>query len=178
MERLESYSPPWPLPKIFRLTKAGKLIEGIFKGSTINTPSLLCVEDVLDSLRWAESIGGLSALISRSENNLDAVTKWVEASDWAGFLAEDPATRSPTSICLEITDEWFRRQPGEDQSKLAKSVVARLDEEGVAHDIGAYRDAPTGFRIWGGATVERDDLEALLPWLDWAYGELKENVGS
>lgn len=170
---LESYSPAWPLPKIFRLTKGGKLIEGVFKGETINTPSLLCVEDALDGLRWAESIGGRAALIARAESNLAAVADWVAASDWADFLAEDPATRSCTSICLKVVDGWFAGLAAEQQAAAAKRMVALLEAEAVAFDIGAYRDAPPGLRIWGGATVESADIRALLPWLDWAYASVK-----
>ena len=171
--RLESYSPPWPLPKIFRLAKGGKLIEGIFKGETINTPSMLCVEDALDGLRWAESIGGLPALIARSEANLKAIADWVARSEWAGFLAADPATRSSTSICLTITDPWFQRMDAAAQAAVPKKIAALLEAEGVAYDINGYRDAPPGLRIWGGATVETADIEALLPWLDWAFAEEK-----
>ena len=171
--RLENYSPAWPLPKIFRLTKGGKLIEGVFKGETINTPSLLCVEDALDGLRWAESIGGRAALIARAESNLAAVADWVAASDWADFLAEDPATRSCTSICLKVVDGWFVGLAAEQQATVAKRMVALLEAEAVAFDIGAYRDAPPGLRIWGGATVESADIRALLPWLDWAYASVK-----
>ncbi len=173
VERLESHTPDWPLPKIFRMTKGGKLNEGIFKGETINTPSMLCVEDALDGLRWAEQVGGLEGLVARSRANLAAIERWVEGSDWAGFLAEDPAIRSSTSICLKVTDPWFAEQPEDAQAALVKALVARLDAEGVAYDIGSYRDAPAGLRIWGGATVETADIEALLPWLDWAYGALK-----
>ena len=170
--RLESYKPAWPLPKVFRLTSGGKLSAGIFKGETINTPSMLCVEDALDGLRWAESIGGLPALIARSEANLAAVAAWAETSDWAAFLAQDPATRSCTSICLKITAPWFIALPPEAQAKAAKSIATLLDKEGVAYDIASYRDAPPGLRIWGGATVETADIEALLPWLDWAHAQV------
>ncbi len=170
VERLESYTPAWPLPKIFRLTKGGSLQRDIFSGSTINTPSLLAVEDQLDALAWGQQIGGLSALIKRSQANLTAVAAWVEMRDWIDFLAEDPATRSSTSICLKIIDPWFQQQ---DQAALIKQMVAMLETEQVAYDIGSYRDAPPGLRIWGGATVETADIEALLPWLDWAFGELK-----
>ena len=167
--RLESFTPPRPLPKIFRLTKGGKLIDGIFKGETINTPSMLCVEDALDGLRWAEAIGGLPALIARTEANLAAIAAWVARSDWAGFLAETPATRSPTSICLRITAPWFTTLAAEAQAKAAKQIAALLEQEGVAYDIAYYRDAPPGLRIWAGATVETTDIAALLPWLDWAH---------
>ncbi len=173
VERLESWTPPWPLPKLFRLTKAGKLIEGVFKGSTINTPSLLCVEDVLDSLAWAEGLGGLAGLRERSAQNLAAVSRWVDATDWVGFLAKDPATRSSTSICLEIVDDWFTAQEPAERAKIAKSIAKKLEAEGVAYDIASYRDAPAGLRIWGGATVETADLEALTPWLDWAWAEVR-----
>jgi len=174
VERLTTYSPPWPLPKIFRMTKGGRLIEGIFEGETINTPSMLCVEDGLDGLRWAESVGGLPGLIKRSEGNLAAVASWVEGTPWVDFLAEDPATRSCTSICLKIVDPWFTELAPEDQAKAAKRIVAVLEPEGVAYDVGAYRDAPPGLRLWGGATVETADLEAVFPWLDWAFEEVKQ----
>jgi phosphoserine aminotransferase len=173
VERLESYTPSWPLPKIFQLTKGGKLIEGIFKGETINTPSLLCVEDVLDALKWAENLGGLSALIARSQDNLQAVTKWVKQTDWIDFLANDPATRSNTSICLKIVAPWFTELSLEEQQKFTKDLAALLDKEGVAYDIGSYRDAPPGIRLWGGATVETSDFELLFPWLEWAYSTAK-----
>jgi phosphoserine aminotransferase len=168
VERVESHQPDWPLPKIFRLIKGEKLNEGIFEGATINTPSMLCVEDALDALKWAESIGGLSALIQRSEANFEAVANWVAERDWVDFLAEDPATRSCTSICLKIVAPWFRALPAEAQATAAKRIAGLLADEAVAFDIGAYRDAPPGLRIWGGATVETADVEALLPWLDWA----------
>ncbi|HUZ65083.1 MAG TPA: phosphoserine transaminase [Acetobacteraceae bacterium] len=167
--RLESHKPAWPLPKIFRLTKGGKLIDGIFKGETINTPSMLCVEDALDGLRWAEGIGGLPALIARSEANLAAVAGWVARTPWADFLAEDAATRSCTSICLRIVAPWFTALSPEGQAQAAKKLAALLEKQGVAFDVGAYRDAPPGLRIWGGATVETADIAALLPWLDWAF---------
>jgi phosphoserine aminotransferase len=169
--RLESYQPAWPLPKIFQLTAKGKLSEGIFRGETINTPSLLVVEDAIDALRWAQGIGGLPALIARTEANAAVIARWVEASSWAGFLAEDPAARSPTSICLRITDPGFLARDGAGQAAFAKAIADRLEAEGAAFDIGAYRDAPPGLRIWGGATVESGDIEALLPWLDWAFAE-------
>ncbi len=170
--RLESHKPAWPMPKVFRLTSGGKLAAGIFKGETINTPSMLCVEDALDGLRWAESVGGLPALIARSEANLAAVAAWVERSAWAGFLAADPATRSCTSICLVITAPWFRALDDKGQAAVAKTLAGLLDREGVAHDVASYRDAPPGLRIWGGATVETADIAALLPWLDWAYAQV------
>ena len=173
VERLERYTPPWPLPKLFRLTKKGKLNQGIFEASTINTPSMLCVEDAVDALQWVDEIGGRPAVQKRAEENLAAIARWVDASDWAAFLAKDPATRSCTSICLAIDDPWFAEQPEESRPGLAKQIGAKLDAEGVAHDIGSYRDAPPGLRIWGGATVETSDIEALLPWLDWAWAEIK-----
>jgi len=174
VERLESYVPRWPMPKIFRLTKGGKLDEAIFRGDTINTPSLLCVEDALDGLRWAESVGGLRGLIQRSEANLAALTRWVEPSSWCDFLARDPRVRSSTSICLIISDPWFASLEADAQAKVAKRLAAILEEEGVAYDIASYRDAPPGLRIWGGSTVETADIEALTPWLDWAYSQVKE----
>ncbi|MCU0944836.1 MAG: phosphoserine transaminase [Rubritepida sp.] len=167
--RLESHAPAWPLPKIFRLTKGGKLIEGIFQGDTINTPSMLCVEDALDGLRWAEAVGGLRGLIARAEGNLAAVADWVARSDWADFLAEDPTTRSCTSVCLR-----FRHLAGEAATATAKRMVAFLEQEGVALDAAAYRDAPPGLRLWCGATVERADVEAVLPWLDLAFAEARQ----
>jgi phosphoserine aminotransferase len=167
--RLESYTPPWPLPKIFRLTSKGKISEGVFRGETINTPSMLCVEDAIDGLRWAERIGGLPALIARSEANLAAVATWVARTPWVEFLAEEPDTRSCTSICLRIVAPWFAALPAAEQGKAAKQLVSLLEKEGVAYDIGAYRDAPPGLRIWGGATIETTDIEALLPWVNWAH---------
>lgn len=169
VERLESYTPAWPLPKIFRLTSGGKISEGVFAGETINTPSMLAVEDQIDALIWAESIGGLPGLIARSEANLAAVTAWVEKTPWIDFLAQDPATRSCTSICLNIAADWFQCLPEADRAKAAKRMVQLLEQEDAAYDIGSYRDAPAGLRIWGGATVETADIQALLPWLDWAY---------
>ena len=174
VERLENYTPAWPLPKIFRMTKGGKLIDGIFKGETINTPSMLAVEDVLDALNWAKSIGGLNGMIGRATANAKVISDFVDASDWLDYLAEDEAIRSPTSVCLKITDSWFENLSSEDQSKAAKLLVSILAKEGAALDIGAYRDAPPGLRIWAGATVEADDLAALMPWLDWGYAELKK----
>jgi len=176
VERLESYQPDRPLPKIFRMTKNGKLIEGIFEGDTINTPSMLCVEDAIDGLRWALSVGGLSQLIRRSEQNLRLVAEWVESSAWAGFLADDPATRSCTSICLRFTDPEVNALSDEAQAAFAKKLSALLEKEEAAFDAGSYRDAPPGLRLWGGATVENDDLEAVLPWLDWAFATVKAEV--
>ena len=173
VERLETYTPAWPLPKIFRLAKKGKLGLDLFAGATINTPSMLAVEDQLDALGWAESIGGLTGLVRRSQANLAAIKTWVEKSDWIEFLATDPATISSTSICLGIVDDWFSVQEEDVQRTLIKSMVSKLESEGVALDIGGYRDAPPGLRIWGGGTIEVSDIEALLPWLDWAYAEMK-----
>jgi phosphoserine aminotransferase len=167
--RLESYTPSWPLPKIFRMTKGGKLNEGIFRGETINTPSMLAVEDAVDGLKWAESVGGLKGLVGRSEANLAAIAGWVAKTPWVDFLAEDPRTRSCTSICLKIVAPWFVALDAERQAAAAKKLAALLEKEGVALDAGAYRDAPPGLRIWGGATVETSDIETLLPWLDWAF---------
>ncbi|MEM6277458.1 MAG: phosphoserine transaminase [Pseudomonadota bacterium] len=162
--RLESYTPPWPLPKIFRLTKGGKLIDGIFTGATINTPSMLCVEDYLHCLDWAESVGGLDGLVGRAATNAQAIWDFCDARDWIANLATDPATRSTTSVCLKFTDPRIT-----DGAAFAKAVAKRLETEGVAYDIGAYRDAPPGLRIWCGSTVETSDIEALLPWLDAAF---------
>jgi phosphoserine aminotransferase len=171
--RLESFTPQRPLPKIFRLTKKGKLDGSIFEGSTINTPSMLCVEDALDGLAWAEGAGGLAGLIARSESNLAAIQAWVDRTPWVAFLARDAATRSCTSICLQIADGWFAAQAPDAQSQTIAALVALLEKEGVAYDIASYRDAPPGLRIWGGATVEREDIESLLPWLDWAWAEVR-----
>ena len=178
VERLESYTPPWPLPKIFRMTKGGKLMEDIFKGSTINTPSMLCVEDALDSLRWVERIGGASVIVERSRQNLEVVARWVERTEWVDFLAQDPATRSCTSICLAIVDPGFQALPAEAKAALVKQLVGLLDKRGVAFDIGSYVEAPPGLRIWGGATVDSADLEALMPWLDWAYAEVRASAAA
>jgi phosphoserine aminotransferase len=174
VERLESYVPSWPMPKIFRMTKGGKLSEAIFKADTINTPSMLCVEDALDGLRWAEEIGGLSELIGRSAANLAAVAEWVAGTPWVEFLAEDPAVRSSTSICLKIVDPWFTGLSAEEQAAIPKKMASLLEGEIAAYDIASYRDAPAGLRLWGGATVAHEDLEAVFPWLDWAYAEVKQ----
>lgn len=173
VERLLTYKAPRPLPKIFRLTSGGKLIDGIFVGETINTPSMLCVEDALDGLRWAESVGGLPGLVARSQANLARIADWVAGSDWAGFLAQEPKIRSSTSICLTITAPWFTALDAAAQAKAAKRLAALLEVEGVAYDIASYRDAPPGLRIWGGATVETADIAALLPWLDWAHAQVE-----
>ena len=164
VQRLESYTPPWPLPKIFRLTKGGKLIEGIFEGATINTPSMLAVEDYLQALNWAKSVGGLPGMIARADANSAVLETFVAENDWIDFLAEDPATRSNTSVCLKFTDTRIT-----DGAAFAKAIAKRLEDEGVAYDIGAYRDAPPGLRIWCGGTVETADLQALMPWLKWAF---------
>jgi len=171
--RIESYTAPWPIPKIFRLAKKGKLDEALFEGATINTPSMLCVEDALDGLAWAESVGGLAGLVARAEGNLAVVADWVARTPWVDFLASDPATRSCTSICLRVADPWFAGLDEKAQADAIKRMVARLEQEGVAYDVASYRDAPAGLRVWGGATVERADLEALLPWLDWAWSETR-----
>jgi len=173
VERLESYTPAWPLPKIFRMTKGGKLNEGIFKGETINTPSMIAVEDALDGLKWAESIGGLEGLRMRSDANLAVIEDWVETSDWAAFLAEDKTIRSNTSVCLKVKDPAFAKLDPKSQGTALKLMAAMLNDEGVAYDIGGYRDAPAGLRIWAGATVDVNDLDAVLPWLDWAYAQVK-----
>jgi phosphoserine aminotransferase len=167
VERLESYKPAWPLPKIFRMTKGGKLIEGIFEGETINTPSMLCVEDYIDALNWAESLGGLSGLIARSDANAAALDAWVQRTPWIDHLVADPATRSTTSVCLKIADPAHAGNP-----EVPKKIASLLEKEGVAFDIGGYRDAPPGLRIWCGATVDTADVEALGPWLDWAFAEV------
>jgi phosphoserine aminotransferase len=171
--RLESYTPPWPLPKIFRMTKGGKLNEEIFEGATINTPSMLCVEDYLDTLNWAKSVGGLKALIGRADANAGAIAEWVARTPWIEFLANDPSIRSNTSVCLKVVDPAVLKLPAEAQAKFVKGIAAALEKEGIAYDIDAYRDAPSGLRIWCGATVERADVEALTVWLDWAYAEAK-----
>jgi phosphoserine aminotransferase len=172
VERLLTYKPAWPLPKIFRLTSGGKLIEGVFKGETINTPSMLCVEDALDGLRWAESVGGLDGLVARSQGNLAAVAEWVARTPWVDFLAEDAATRSSTSICLKIVSPWFTALSADAQAEAAKRMATLLEQADVAYDIASYRDAPPGLRIWAGATIETDDIAMLLPWLDWAYAAI------
>ena len=176
VERLESYKPAWPLPKIFRMTSGGKLIEGIFVGETINTPSMIAVEDQIDALNWAESVGGLKGLISRSQANLAVIEDWVAKSDWAEFLAKDKAVRSWTSICLVIKHPAFLALDDAGRSAFSKKIAALLDKEGVAYDIASYRDAPAGLRIWGGATIETDDLKALTPWLDWAFATVLAEI--
>jgi len=171
--RLESYTPPWPLPKIFRMTKGGKLVDGIFEGETINTPSMLAVEDYLDALAWAESVGGLAGLIRRSDENLSVLEAWTKVCGWADFLAVRKDIRSNTSVCLKITDPWFAALSEDGKAEAAKKIAAVLEKEGVALDIAGYRAAPPGLRIWCGATVDAADLKALTPWLDWAWGEVK-----
>jgi phosphoserine aminotransferase len=169
VERIESYTPPWPMPKIFRLKKGAKLNTEIFEAATINTPSMLCVEDYLDTLKWAASIGGLAELKRRADANLQVLADWVGKSPWVGFLAEDAASRSNTSVCLKVVDPRVTALPAETQADVAKKLAALLEKEGVALDIGGYRDAPPGLRIWGGATVETSDIAALMPWCRWAH---------
>ncbi len=176
--RLESHTPAWPLPKIFRMTAKGKLNEEIFEGETINTPSLLAVEDAIDGLKWAEAVGGRAALVARAKANLGAIAVWVERTPWIDFLAQEPAARSWTSVCLKLVDDWFQRLPTDAQRAAVKRLEALLDAEGVAYDIAGHRDAPPGLRIWCGATIERSDVDALLPWLDWAYGEVRRAIAA
>jgi len=173
VERLKTYTPPWPLPKLFRLTNGGKLIEGVFEGETINTPSMLCVEDYLDTLGWAKSIGGLDGLMGRANANTKAIADWVAATPWVDFLAREPAIRSNTSVCLKIVDPAVTALTADAQSAFIKGLVAALEKENVAYDIDAYRDAPPGLRIWCGATVEKSDVEALTHWLGWAFAKSK-----
>jgi phosphoserine aminotransferase len=172
--RLESYNPPWPLPKIFRMTKGGKLMEGIFEGETINTPSMLCVEDYLDTLQWAKSLGGLSALVARADANTKVISDWVAKTPWVEFLAQDSAIRSNTSVCLKVVDPAVTSLNADGQATFAKNLAGAIEKEGAAYDIAAYRDAPPGLRLWCGATVESRDVEALMPWLDWAYAKTKD----
>jgi phosphoserine aminotransferase len=174
VERLTSYTPPWPLPKIFRLTNAGKLIEGIFEGETINTPSMLCVEDYLDTLNWAKSIGGLKALMARADANTKVIADWVAGTPWVDFLAKQPAIRSNTSVCLKIVDPAVTALTADAQAVFIKGLVASLEKENIAYDIDAYRDAPPGLRVWCGATVEKQDVEMLTLWLDWAFARSKD----
>ena len=173
VERLETYTPTWPLPKLFRMTKAGKITADLFEGSTINTPSMLCVEDALDGLRWADRIGGLPALCRRSQANLTLFETWVDDSPWIDFLAVDPATRSSTSICFRVVDDWYTALAKTDQVAKAKQLVQLMEQAQVAYDIGAYRDAPPGLRIWGGSTIEASDVETLIPWLDWGFEQIR-----
>ncbi|MDX0280018.1 phosphoserine transaminase [Sinorhizobium meliloti] len=176
VERLETYVPAWPLPKIFRMTKGGKLIEGIFTGETINTPSMLCVEDYIDALLWAKSVGGLEGLMARADANAEVIHRVVAANDWIANLAVKPETRSNTSVCLKIADNDVSALDADAQAAFAKGVVALLEKEGVAFDIGHYRDAPSGLRIWAGATIETSDMEALMPWLAWAFETQKATL--
>ena len=176
IQRLETYTPPWPLPKLFRLTKGGKLMAGVFEGETINTPSMLCVEDYLDTLAWAESIGGLKALQARADANAQAIFDWIERTPWIANLARNPATRSNTSVCLSIVDPVVTSLSVDQQWAFAKQLAGLLDKEGVAYDVAAYRDAPPGLRIWTGSTVESSDVEALMPWLDWAFATARASL--
>ena len=176
VERLESYTPAWPLPKIFRLTSGGKLIEGIFEGETINTPSMLCVEDYIDALEWAKTVGGLKGLIARCDANAKAVADFVTQKPFLEFLAKDPATRSNTSVCLNFVDPVVGAMSDKDQAAFAKDVAAKLEKQGVGLDLGSYRDAPPGLRIWCGATVETSDVAALMPWIEWAFHEVKTSL--
>jgi len=176
VERLESYSPAWPMPKIFRMTKGGKLIEGIFEGETINTPSMLCVEDYLDALKWGQSIGGLKGLIGRADANTKVLADFVAKTPWIDFLATDESIRSNTSVCLKVVDPAITALSSEAQAAFAKTLATLLEKEKVAYDIGGYRDAPPGLRIWCGATVETSDLVALMPWLDWAFAKAKADL--
>ena len=172
--RLESYTPAWPLPKIFRMTKGGKLNEAIFEGETINTPSMLCVEDYLDALAWAKSIGGLNALIARADANTKVIADWIRRTPWVDFLARDPATRSNTSVCLKVVDPAVTKLAADAQAGFAKSLAAMIEKEGAGYDLAHYRDAPPGLRVWCGATVEANDVEALTGWLDWAFARTKD----
>jgi phosphoserine aminotransferase len=176
VERLETYKPAWPLPKVFRMTKGGKLIEGIFEGETINTPSMLCVEDYIDALLWAKSVGGLKGLFARADANVKAIADWAAKTPWVDFLARVPATRSNTSVCLKVVDKEVTSAPAEAQAAFAKALASALEKEKVAFDIGGYRDAPPGLRIWCGATVEKADIEALTIWLDWAFAQEKAKL--
>jgi len=176
LKRLETYTPKWPIPKLFKLANKKKVIKGVFEGATINTPSMICVEDVLDSLKWVESVGGTKELIKISNENLKIVEDWVSESDWIKFMCEDKNTRSSTSITLLIKDEWFNKFGEEEQRNVIKKIVSKLDKEGVAKDIIGYPKAPPSLRLWGGATVQNDDMKALLPWIDWAYHSVKNDV--
>jgi phosphoserine aminotransferase len=176
IKRLETYTPDWPIPKLFRLANKKKLIKGIFEGSTINTPSMICVEDVIDSLNWVESVGGTPELIKISNENLKVVEDWVNSSNWVKFMNDDKKTRSSTSITLVIKDKWFKKFNEDEQKDVIKKVVSKLDSEGVAKDINGYPKAPPSLRLWGGATVQNSDMKALLPWIDWAYNSVKNNA--
>jgi phosphoserine aminotransferase len=174
VERLESYMPPWPLPKLFRLTRKGRLVADLFEGSTINTPSMLCLEDYLDALAFVESVGGIEGTIARSDANAAVIAEWVARTPWVDFAARVPETRSNTSVCLKLVDPVVLALPEPLRAEVPRRIAALLDAEDVAKDIGSYRDAPPGLRIWTGATVERNDLEALMPWLDWGYAQVKQ----
>ncbi len=174
--RLESYTPPWPMPKIFRMTKGGKLIDGIFAGETINTPSMLCVEDYLDALNWAKSVGGLKGMIARADANTRVLSDWVAKTPWIDFLAADPAIRSNTSVCLKVVDPTIASLPADAQADFAKKLVAAIEKEGAGYDFGYYRDAPPGLRIWCGATVEASNVALLTQWIDWAFAETKASL--
>jgi len=176
LKRLETYTPKWPIPKLFRLANKKKVIKGVFEGATINTPSMICVEDVLDSLNWVESVGGTDELIKISNENLKIVEDWVNNSDWVKFMCADKNTRSSTSITLLIKDEWFNKFSEEEQRNVIKKIVSTLDKEGVAKDIIGYPKAPPSLRLWGGATVQNNDMKTLLPWIDWAYQSVKNDV--
>jgi phosphoserine aminotransferase len=176
VERLESFTPSWPLPKLFRMTKGGKIDEALFQGDTINTPSMLCVEDYIDALQWGRSVGGLKGLIARADANAKVVADYVARTPWLDFLAEDPATLTNTGVCLKIVDPAVTALPAPLQAAFAKDLVALIENAGVAYDFGAYRDAPPGLRIWCGATVEASDVAALTPWLDWAYAEVRSGL--
>jgi phosphoserine aminotransferase len=176
IKRLETHTPSWPIPKLFRLANKKKLIKGIFEGATINTPSMICVEDVIDSLNWVESVGGTSELIKISNENLKIVEDWVNTSNWVKFMNDDKKTRSATSITLVIKDEWFKKFNEDEQKEVIKKLVSKLDSEGVARDINGYPKAPPSLRLWGGATVQNNDMKTLLPWIDWAYNSVKNNA--
>jgi len=176
LKRLETYTPKWPIPKLFKLANKKKVIKGVFEGATINTPSMICVEDVLDSLNWVESVGGTKELIKISNENLKIVENWVNNSDWVKFMCADKNTRSSTSITLLIKDEWFNKFSEEEQRNVIKKIVSKLDKEGVAKDIVGYPKAPPSLRLWGGATVQNNDMKVLLPWIDWAYNSVKNNA--
>ena len=176
VERLETYTPPWPIPKLFRLASKKKLIKGIFEGGTINTPSMICVEDGLDALNWVESVGGTKELVNISNQNLKIVEEWIEKSDNFKFMCEDKKIRSSTSITVQVKDEWFTKHNEEDQRGVLKKLFSLLEKEGVANDINGYPKAPPSIRIWGGSTVQNSDMKALLPWIDWAYNSIKNNA--
>ena len=175
VERLENYQPSWPIPKVFRMASKKKFISSIFEGSTINTPSMLCVEDVLDALNWANNLGGLNALINRSNESFRFIDDWIKETNWVEFLSKDPATRSNTSITFKINENWFLEKDEKEQRIIMKDIIGLLSKEKVANDINGYPKAPPSFRIWGGGTVEPENVKKLLPWIDWAYNELKLN---